>query len=88
MTNMYSPRRERLLTFFRNIFRSLFVFFPGVIFLVLTIVAFWDLSQGEDLMVLATEQTWFFIFLKSTHLPGARELVLRAHRGQCQKEQS
>lgn len=64
MTNMYSPRRERLLTFFRNIFRSLFVFFPGVIFLVLTIVAFWDLSQGEDLMVLATEQTWFFIFFE------------------------
>jgi predicted acylesterase/phospholipase RssA len=53
-----------MLRFLRNMFHALFVFFPGFIFLLLTMVAFWDLSQGEDLMVLATEQRWFFIFFE------------------------
>ena len=54
MTNVYSPLVEKLLRFLRNMFHALFVFFPGFLFLFLTMVAFWDLSQGEDLMVLAT----------------------------------
>src|SRR5688572_8010555 len=53
-----------MIRFLRNMFHALFVFFPGFIFLLLTMVAFWDLSQGEDLMVLATEQRWFFIFFE------------------------
>lgn len=64
MTNMYSPWVQRLLHFLRNMFHALFVFFPGFLFLLLTMVCFWDLSQGEDLMVLATEQKWFFIFFE------------------------
>ena len=64
MTNVYSPLVEKLLRFLRNMFHALFVFFPGFLFLFLTMVAFWDLSQGEDLMVLATEQKWFFIFFE------------------------
>jgi predicted acylesterase/phospholipase RssA len=64
MTKMYAPWVQRMLHFFRNMFHALFVFFPGFLFLLLTMVAFWDLSQGEDLMVLATEQKWFFIFFE------------------------
>ena len=54
----------KLLRFLRNMFHALFVFFPGFLFLLLTMVAFWDLSQGEDLMVLATEQKGFFLFFE------------------------
>lgn len=64
MTKAYSPLVEKLLRFLRNMFHALFVFFPGFLFLFLTMVAFWNLSQGEDLMVLATEQKWFFIFFE------------------------
>jgi hypothetical protein len=64
MTNMYSPWVQRALLFLRNMFHALFLFFPGFLFLLLTMVAFWNLSQGEDLMVLATEQRWFFIYFE------------------------
>lgn len=64
MSNAYPPLVEKLLRFFRNMFHALFVFFPGFLFLLLTMTAFWNLSQGEDLMVLATEQKWFFIFFE------------------------
>mgnify|MGYP003575911013 FL=1 len=64
MTNLYSPWVQRAIRFLRNMFHALFVFFPGFIFLFLTMVAFWNLSQGEDLMVLATEQKMFFIYFE------------------------
>lgn len=49
----------------RNLFRALWVFFPGVLFLLLTLVCFWNLSQGKDLMVLATEHRGFFLLFQS-----------------------
>jgi predicted acylesterase/phospholipase RssA len=55
---------QRLIQFLRNMFHALFVFFPGFLFLLLTLFAFWNLPQGEDLMVLATEQRWFFIYFE------------------------
>ncbi len=59
-----SPWVKRLLHILRNVFHALFVFFPGVLFLFLTMVCFWNLPQGEDLMVLATEQKGFFLFFE------------------------
>lgn len=53
-----------LLRFLRNLFRALFIFFPGFLFLLLTLVCFWNLPQGEDLLVLATEQKGFFLFFE------------------------
>jgi hypothetical protein len=55
----------RLATFLRNLFRALWVFFPGFLFLALTLVCFWNLAQGKDLMVLATEHRGFFLLFQS-----------------------
>lgn len=49
----------------RNVFRALWVFFPGILFLMLTLVCFWNLPQGKDLMVLATEHRGFFLLFQS-----------------------
>jgi len=43
---------KRLTTLVRNLLRALWVFFPGILFLVLTLACFWNLAQGKDLMVL------------------------------------
>jgi hypothetical protein len=55
---------KSVVSFLRNIFRALWVFFPGIFFLVLTIVLFWNLAQGKDLMVLATEHRGFFLLFQ------------------------
>ncbi|MCS3798051.1 patatin-like phospholipase family protein [Niastella sp. OAS944] len=56
---------NRFGTLLRNLFRALWVFFPGILFLVLTQVCFWNLAQGKDLMVLATEHRGFFLLFQS-----------------------
>jgi Patatin-like phospholipase. len=56
---------HRCAFFLRNLFRALWFFFPGVLFLVLTLVCFWNLAQGKDLMVLATERRGFFLLFQS-----------------------
>jgi hypothetical protein len=56
---------KRLTILLRNVFRALWVFFPGILFLVLTLVCFWNLAQGKDLMVLATEHRGFFLLFQS-----------------------
>lgn len=50
-----------VLNFLRNLFHGLWIFFPGVLFLSLTLICFWELSQGRDLLVLATEQPGFYL---------------------------
>jgi len=61
---MVASALNSLLKFLRNLFRALFIFFPGFLFLLLTLVCFWNLPQGEDLLVLATEQKGFFLFFE------------------------
>lgn len=56
---------NRFGTLLRNLFRAIWVFFPGILFLVLTQVCFWNLAQGKDLMVLATEHRGFFLLFQS-----------------------
>jgi hypothetical protein len=56
---------KRSATLLRNLFRAVWVFFPGILFMVLTLVCFWNLSQGKDLMVLATEHRGFFLLFQS-----------------------
>src|SRR5262249_35486543 len=55
---------KRRLHDLRNLSHALFLFFPGVLFLALTLVCFWRLSQGVDLMVLATEKNRFFLYFE------------------------
>jgi len=56
---------KRLASLLRNVFRALWVFFPGILFLALTLICFWNLAQGKDLMVLATEHRGFFLLFQS-----------------------
>lgn len=56
---------KRLATLVRNLLRALWVFFPGILFLALTLACFWNLAQGKDLMVLATEHRGFFLLFQS-----------------------
>ena len=55
---------KRFAILLRNLFRALWVFFPAILFMVLTLVCFWNLSQGKDLMVLATEHRGFFLLFQ------------------------
>src|SRR6266508_3990258 len=48
------PVIKQLASFLRNILRAIWVFFPAILFLILTLVAFWHFSQGKDLMVLVS----------------------------------
>lgn len=55
----------RLLVFISRLLKSLWVFFPGILFIVLAIWCFWILGQGKDLVVAFTEnhkaKAFFFI---------------------------
>ncbi len=55
----------RFLRFISRIMKSLWVFFPGILFIVLAIWCFWTLGQGKDLIVAFTEnhkaKAFFFI---------------------------
>ncbi|MFT3826467.1 MAG: hypothetical protein QM731_21280 [Chitinophagaceae bacterium] len=44
-----------LLLFLSRLLKSIWLFFPGVLFVVLAIWCFWTLGQGKDLMVAFTE---------------------------------
>ncbi len=68
-----------LLHFLPNLFHAIWLFFPGIIFLVLTLMCFWNLSQGKDLMLMATQQPGFYskfilllVFLVLTAWYGSR----------------
>src|SRR5688572_1488692 len=55
---------KRLASQMRYIFRAFWVFFPGILFLLLILVCFWNLAQGKDLMVLAMERKGFFLLFQ------------------------
>ena len=46
---------EYLLLFLSRLLKSIWLFFPGLLFLVLTIFCFWTLDQGKDLIISFTE---------------------------------
>ena len=48
-------RFRRLLRFLSNLLRSLWLFFPGILFLILTLMVFWTLGQGKDIVIAFTE---------------------------------
>jgi len=48
--------------FIRSVFRSVWLFFSGIIFLLASFGAFVTLTQGKDLMVLSSEKPGNFIF--------------------------
>lgn len=55
----------RLLVFLSRLLKSLWLFFPGILFVVLAIWCFWTLGQGKDIIVAFTEnakaKSFFFI---------------------------
>lgn len=51
---------DKIVSFIRNLFRSIWVFFPGILFLALVFMCFGSLSQGQDLIVLSSEHRWNF----------------------------
>jgi predicted acylesterase/phospholipase RssA len=55
------PNREVFtLTFVRVIFKTIWLFFPSILFLLLTWAAFWQLSQGRDLVLRTLENKRIF----------------------------
>ena len=77
---------NRLQLFIRNVFHASWLFSPGVLFLGLTALCFWNLLQGKDVMLLAIQRRWFFalflvtlIFLVLVGWYGAR-LVSEARK--------
>jgi predicted acylesterase/phospholipase RssA len=54
-----------LLRFLSRLFKSIWIFFPGTIFLILALWCFWSLSQGKDLIYAFAENSkarpYFFI---------------------------
>jgi predicted acylesterase/phospholipase RssA len=46
-----------LLRFISQLFKSIWLFFPGIIFLLFGIFCFWTLGQGKDIIVAFTENT-------------------------------
>jgi hypothetical protein len=55
---------KRFATTVRHLFRAVWLFFPAIVFMALTLICFWNLAQGKDLMVLATEHRGFFILFQ------------------------
>jgi predicted acylesterase/phospholipase RssA len=49
-------------SFYRFLFKSIWLFFPGIIFLILAYLCFWKLTQGRDLMVITLENRDVFAY--------------------------
>ncbi|MBC7828944.1 MAG: patatin-like phospholipase family protein [Chitinophagaceae bacterium] len=52
----------RIIRYLSQLLKSLWVFFPGILFLLLTIFCFWKLGQGKDIIVAFTENKSRTIF--------------------------
>ena len=46
-----SSKSARLARFLTGLFKSLWLFFPGILFILLAITCFWKLGQGKDIIV-------------------------------------
>ncbi len=57
---------NRLRLFVRNVFHAAWLFSPGILFLLLTAICFWNLLQGKDVMLLALQRRWFFALFLGT----------------------
>lgn len=57
-----------VLNFLRNLFHGLWIFFPGILFIILTLFCFWELSQGRDLLLMATDKRGFYLLFISVLL--------------------
>ena len=53
---------SRLLRFISQLSKSIWLFFPGIVFLLFAIFCFWTLGQGKDIIVAFTENTSKTIF--------------------------
>jgi hypothetical protein len=49
--------------FWRYLLKAVWLFFPGIIFLILGIFTFWKLTQGRDIMLITLEQGKELVFL-------------------------
>ncbi len=46
---------QRVLRYISQISKSIWLFFPGIVFLFLFIFCFWTLGQGKDILIAFTE---------------------------------
>ncbi len=49
-------------SFWRYLFKAIWLFFPAILFLLLSYACFWTLTQGKDLMVITVEKQRVFIY--------------------------
>ncbi len=63
MANSLQGFGLRVLTFISRLLKSLWLFFPGILFLILFIFCFWLLGQGKDIIVAFTENQAHTAFL-------------------------
>ncbi len=63
MPNSLNGFGLRVLTFISRLLKSLWLFFPGILFLILFIFFFWLLGQGKDIVVAFTENQSHTVFL-------------------------
>ncbi|MEO6290760.1 MAG: hypothetical protein ABIO76_12600, partial [Ginsengibacter sp.] len=55
MTNSSHGFGLRILRFISQLLKSLWLFFPGILFLILFVFCFWMLGQGKDIIIAFTE---------------------------------
>ncbi|MEP6583886.1 MAG: hypothetical protein ABJA90_06455, partial [Ginsengibacter sp.] len=55
MTNSSNGFSFRVVRFISQLLKSLWLFFPGILFLILFIFCFWMLGQGKDIIIAFTE---------------------------------
>src|SRR6478735_10989937 len=55
MSTSFRTRLRSGLRFVSNLLRSIWLFFPGILFLILTLMVFWTLGQGKDIIIAFTE---------------------------------
>ncbi len=63
MTNSSNGFGLRITRFISQLLKSLWLFFPGILFLILFIFCFWMLGQGKDILVAFTENQSHIGFL-------------------------
>lgn len=63
MANSLNGFGLRVITFISRLLKSLWLFFPGILFLLLFIFCFWLMGQGKDIIVAFTENQSHTAFL-------------------------
>ncbi|MBC7901961.1 MAG: hypothetical protein H7Y27_01000 [Gemmatimonadaceae bacterium] len=64
----YIFRKLRSAETYRNMARAAWLFFPAILFILLTYMAFWKITQGRDLILFTLQKPNAFVFLILTQM--------------------